>query len=81
MDGSPQLLKNNFFLTLLMMIRYWFFLKQHQIVFTIILSIQSTALSLQLKKAVDIDQQFKRLQPELILTIGGQIVSKKIKPS
>ncbi len=32
-----------------------------------------------IEKSVDIDQQFKRLQPELILTIGGQIVSKKIK--
>ena len=32
-----------------------------------------------IEKSVDIDQQFKTLQPELILTIGGQIVSKKIK--
>ena len=32
-----------------------------------------------IENSLDIDQQFKRLQPELILTIGGHIVSKKIK--
>ncbi len=32
-----------------------------------------------IEKSIDIEEQFKTLQPELILTIGGQIVSKKIK--
>lgn len=32
-----------------------------------------------LEKMVDKDQYFKSLQPDLLVTIGGQIVSKKIK--
>ena len=32
-----------------------------------------------IEKSIYVEEQFKDLQPELILTIGGQIVSKKIK--